>query len=95
MKRRKKGINISKIKRNIKAIMLLLSTTLCLLYIIYITILSLYNYLYNRPIRTSVLFVVIGMLLMIYETIQDNKRRKNATQRNAYSNTQQNARQDK
>lgn len=81
MKRRKKGINISKIKRNIKAIMLLLSTTLCLLYIIYITILSLYNYLYNRPIRTSVLFVVIGMLLMIYETIQDNKRRKNATQR--------------
>lgn len=95
MKRRKKGINISKIKRNIKAIMLLLSTTLCLLYIIYITILSLYNYLYNRPIRTSVLFVVIGMLLMIYETIQDNKRRKNARQRNAYSNTQQNARQDK
>lgn len=81
MKRRKKGINISKIKRNIKATMLLLSTTLCLLYIIYITILSLYNYLYNRPIRTSVLFVVIGMLLMIYETIQDNKRRKNATQR--------------
>lgn len=81
MKRRKKGINISKIKRNIKATMLLLSTILCLLYIIYITILSLYNYLYNRPIRTSVLFVVIGMLLMIYETIQDNKRRKNATQR--------------
>ena len=81
MKRRKKGINISKIKRNIKATMLLLSTTLCLLYIIYITILSLYNYLYNRPIRTSVLFVVIGMLLMIYETIQDNKRRRNATQR--------------
>lgn len=81
MKRRKKGINISKIKRNIKATMLLLSTTLCLLYIIYITILSLYNYLYNRPIRTSVLFVVIGMLLMIYETIQDNKRKKNATQR--------------
>lgn len=81
MKRRKKGINISKIKRNIKATMLLLSTILCLLYIIYITILSLYNYLYNRPIRTYVLFVVIGMLLMIYETIQDNKRRKNATQR--------------
>ena len=81
MKRRKKRINISKIKRNIKAIMLLISTILCLLYIIYITILSLYNYLYNRPIRTSVLFVVIGMLLMIYETIQDNKRRKNATQR--------------
>ena len=81
MKRRKKGINISKIKRNIEATMLLLSTILCLLYIIYITILSLYNYLYNRPIRTSVLFVVIGMLLMIYETIQDNKRRKNATQR--------------
>ncbi len=81
MKRRKKRINIHKIKRNIKAIMLLLSTTLCLLYIIYITILSLYNYLYNRPIRTSVLFVVIGMLLMIYETVQDNKRRKNAMQR--------------
>lgn len=81
MKRRKKGINISKIKRNIKATMLLLSTILCLLYIIYITILSLYNYLYNRPIRTSVLFVVIGMLLMIYETVQDNKRRKNAMQR--------------
>lgn len=81
MKRRKKRINISKIKKNIKATMLLLSTILCLLYIIYITILSLYNYLYNRPIRTSVLFVVIGMLLMIYETIQDNKRRKNATQR--------------
>ena len=81
MKRRKKRINISKIKRYIKAIMLLISTILCLLYIIYITILSLYNYLYNRPIRTSVLFVVIGMLLMIYETIQDNKRRKNATQR--------------
>lgn len=81
MKRRKKRINISKIKRNIKAIMLLISTILCLLYIIYITILSLYSYLYNRPIRTSVLFVVIGMLLMIYETVQDNKRRKNATQR--------------
>ena len=81
MKRRKKRINISKIKKNIKATMLLLSTILCLLYIIYITILSLYNYLYNRPIRTSVLFVVIGMLLMIYETVQDNKRRKNATQR--------------
>lgn len=81
MRRRKKEINISKIKRNIKAIMLLISTILCLLYIIYITILSLYNYLYNRPIRTSVLFVVIGMLLMIYETVQDNKRRKNATQR--------------
>lgn len=81
MRRRKKEINISKIKRNIKAIMLLISTILCLLYIIYITILSLYNYLYNRPIRTSVLFVVIGMLLMIYETVQDNKREKNATQR--------------
>ena len=46
MKRRKKGINISKIKRNIKATMLLLSTILCLLYIIYITILSLFFYIF-------------------------------------------------
>lgn len=81
MKRRKKRINIHKIRRNIKATMLLLSTILCLLYIIYITILSLYNYLYNRPIRTSVLFVVIGTLLMIYDTIEYNKRIQNATQR--------------
>ncbi len=78
-------INKSKIKRNIKAIILLLTTIISILYIIYITILSLYNYLYNRPIRTAVLFVVFGMLLMVYDTIEENKRkrRERNRQRNA------------
>lgn len=82
MKKRK--INKSKIKRNIKAIIMLLTTIICLLYIIYITILSLYNYLYNRPIRTAVLFCVFGILLMIYDTVEENKRNK--IQRNRQRN---------
>lgn len=74
MKKRK--INKSKIKRNIKAIILLLTTIISILYIIYITIISLYNYLYNRPIRTAVLLCVFGMLLMVYDTIEENKRKR-------------------
>ena len=65
----------NKIKRYLKGFTLLGATLTSILYILYIIIISMYKYLYNRPIRTAVLLCVISVLFMVYDTVQDNKRK--------------------
>lgn len=68
-----------KIKRIVKIInkLALLGATLTsLLYILYIVAISVITYLHNRPIRTAVLCLVFGVIMMALDTIEDNKRRQ-------------------
>ena len=68
-----------KIKRIVKvlnSLALLGATLTSLLYFIYIIVISMYNYLYNRPIRTAVLCGAFGVIMMVLDTIEDNKRRQ-------------------
>ena len=75
-KRRYKKISIKKIIRFINRLLLLLATTTSLLYFIYIIIISMYNYLYNRPIRTAVLCGAFGVIMIALDTIEDNKKKQ-------------------
>ena len=81
-KRRYKKISIKKIIRFINRLLLLLATTTSLLYFIYIIIISMYNYLYNRPIRTAVLCLAFGVIMMAFDTIEDNKKKQAQTRAN-------------
>lgn len=68
-----------KIKRIVKvlnSLALLGATLTSLLYFIYIIVISMYNYLYNRPIRTAVLCGAFGVIMLALDTIEDNKRRQ-------------------
>lgn len=75
-KRRYKKISIKRIVKLINRLLLLGATLASLLYFIYIIVISMYNYLYNRPIRTAVLCLAFGVIMMALDTIQDNKTRQ-------------------
>lgn len=68
-----------KIKRIIKVInkLILLGATLTsILYMLYIATISVITYLHNRPIRTAVLCLAFGIIMMALDTIEDNKKKQ-------------------
>lgn len=68
-----------KIKRIVKvlnSLALLGATLTSLLYILYIVATSIILYLYNRPIRTAVLCLALGVIMMVLDTIEDNKKKQ-------------------
>lgn len=67
---------IKRIIRFIDRLVLLGATLTSLLYFIYIIVISMYNYLYNRPIRTAVLCGAFGVIMLALDTIEDNKRKQ-------------------
>ena len=74
-----------KIKRIIKLIdrLVLLGATLTsLLYILYIISTSVITYLHNRPIRTAILCLAFGVVMMALDTIEDNKKKQAQTRAN-------------
>ena len=74
-----------KIKRIVKIInkLALLGATLTsLLYFIYIIATSVIIYLHNRPIRTAVLCLAFGVIMMALDTIEDNKKKQAQTRAN-------------
>ena len=73
---------IKKIIKIINSLALLGATLTSLLYFIYIIATSVITYLHNRPIRTAVLCVAFGVIMMALDTIEDNKRRQAQTRAN-------------
>ena len=74
-----------KIKRIIKvlnSLALLGATLTSLLYFIYIIATSVIIYLHNRPIRTAVLCLAFGVIMMALDTIEDNKKKQAQTRAN-------------
>lgn len=70
---------MKKIKRIIKVInkLILLGATLTsILYMLYIATISVITYLHNRPIRTAVLCLAFGVIMMALDTIEDNKKKQ-------------------
>ena len=68
-----------KIKRIIKvlnSLALLGATLTSLLYILYIISTSVITYLHNRPIRTAILCLALGVIMMALDTIEDNKKKQ-------------------
>ena len=76
---------MKKIKKIIKVInkLILLGATLTsILYMLYITTISVITYLHNRPIRTAVLCLAFGVIMMALDTIEDNKKKQAQTRVN-------------
>lgn len=68
-----------KIKRIVKVInkLILLGATLTsILYMLYIATISVITYLHNRPIRTAILCLAFGIIMMALDTIEDNKKKQ-------------------
>lgn len=73
---------IKKIVKFIKSLALLGATLTGILYMLYIATISVITYLHNRPIRTAVLCLAFGVIMMTLDTIEDNKRRQAQTKAN-------------
>ena len=76
---------MKKIKRIIRVInkLILLGATLTsILYMLYIATISVITYLHNRPIRTAVLCLAFGVIMMALDTIEDNKKKQAQTRAN-------------
>ena len=74
-----------KIKRIVKvlnSLALLGATLTSLLYILYIVAISVITYLHNRPIRTAILCLAFGVVMMALDTIEDNKKKQAQTRAN-------------
>lgn len=67
---------VRKIIKFMNKLALLGATLTSLLYMLYIVIISVITYLHNRPIRTAVLSIAFGVIMMALDTIEDNKRRQ-------------------
>lgn len=67
---------VRKIIRFINKLALLGATLTSILYMLYIATISVITYLHNRPIRTAVLCLAFGIIMMALDTIEDNKRRQ-------------------
>lgn len=80
-KRRYKKISIKKIIKFLNRLLLLGATLTSLLYLIYIIVISMYNYLYNRPIRTCVLCLAFSVIMMALDEIDTNKHKHKKTNR--------------
>ena len=73
---------VRKIIKTINSLALLGATLTSILYMLYITVTSIILYLHNRPIRTAVLCLAFGVIMMALDTIEDNKRRQAQTRAN-------------
>ena len=78
---------VRKIIKTINSLALLGATLTSLLYMLYITATSIILYLHNRPIRTAVLCLAFGVIMMALDTIEDNKRRQAQTRVNRCKQT--------
>lgn len=67
---------IKKIVKFIKSLALLGATLTSLLYLLYIITISVITYLHNRPIKTAVLCLAFGVIMMALDTIEDNKKKQ-------------------
>ena len=67
---------IKKIIKFLNGLALLGATLTSLLYILYIVTISVITYLHNRPIRTAVLCLAFGVIMMALDTIEDNKKKQ-------------------
>lgn len=86
-KKRNKKTSIKKIIKVVNRLLLLIATTTSLLYFIYIIGLSMITYLHNRPIRTAVLCVAFGVVMMFIDEI--DTQRTHAKQRKAQARHRQ------
>lgn len=73
---------VKKIIKFVNSLALLGATLTSILYMLYITATSIILYLHNRPIRTAVLCLAFGVIMMALDTIEDNKRRQAQTRAN-------------
>ena len=87
IKRRYKKISIKKIIKFINGLALLGVTLTSLLYILYIATIGVITYLHNRPIRTAVLCLAFGVIMMVLDTIEDNKKKQAQTRANRCKQT--------
>ena len=74
-----------KVKRIVKfmnRLVLLGATLTSILYMLYIATISVITYLHNRPIRTAVLCLAFGVIMMALDTIEDNKKKQAQTRAN-------------
>lgn len=78
--------SIKRVFKVINRLLLLLSATTSLLYIVYIMGLSMITYLHNRPIRTSVLCIAIAIIMMLVDEIDTTNRQAQA-QRHRHTST--------
>lgn len=78
--KKNKRIKHSKIKRAIKylkGLCLLGITIVCLLYLIYVLVASIYLYFSIRPLKLVALFIALGTLFEVIVIVTDNKSRRN------------------
>ena len=73
---------IKKIIKFIKSLALLGATLTSILYMLYIATISVITYLHNRPIRTAVLCLAFGVIMMALDIIEDNKKKQAQTRAN-------------
>lgn len=73
---------VRKIIKTINSLALLGATLTSLLYMLYIATISIVIYLHNRPIRTAVLCLAFGVIMMALDTIEDNKKKQAQTRAN-------------
>ena len=73
---------VKKIIKTINSLALLGATLTSLLYILYIVTTSVIIYLHNRPIKTAVLCLALGIIMMALDTIEDNKKKQAQTRAN-------------
>lgn len=71
-----------KIIKVINKLILLGATLTSILYMLYIATISVITYLHNRPIRTAVLCLAFGIIMMALDTIEDNKKKQAQTRAN-------------
>lgn len=81
---------IKRIVKIIKSLALLGATLTSLLYILYIVAISVITYLHNRPIRTAVLCLAFGVIMMALDTIEDNKKKQAQARANRCKQAQAN-----
>ena len=67
---------VKKIIKFINKLALLGATLTSILYMLYIATISVITYLHNRPIRTAVLCLAFGVIMMALDTIEDNKKKQ-------------------
>ena len=67
---------VKKIIKCINKLALLGATLTSILYMLYIATISVIIYLHNRPIRTAVLCLAFGIIMMALDTIEDNKKKQ-------------------
>lgn len=73
---------VRKIIKFMNKLALLGATLTSILYMLYIATISVITYLHNRPIRTAVLCLAFGIIMMALDTIEDNKKKQAQTRAN-------------